>query len=71
MSSNGSFSMLENVFTKRQIKQCIYFINELGSYNLKLPLDIQLKLFDSTILPIITYRSDVWGYENLVMFEHI
>ena len=39
--------------------------------NLNLPLDLQLKLFDSTILPIITYGCEIWGYENLEIFERI
>ena len=33
--------------------------------NLDLPLDLQLKLFDNTLLPILTYASEVWGYEGL------
>ena len=39
--------------------------------NLNLPLDLQLKLFDNTILPIITYSCEIWGYENVQMFERI
>ena len=31
--------------------------------NLDLPLDLQLKLFDNTVLPILTYGSEIWGYE--------
>ena len=32
--------------------------------NLNLPVDLQLKLFDQTILPIITYSCAVFGFEN-------
>ena len=41
--------------------------------NLNLPLDLQLKLFDSacTILPIIIYGCEILGYENLETFERI
>ena len=39
--------------------------------NLNLPLDLQLKLFDNTILPIMTYSSEILGYENVQMFERI
>lgn len=39
--------------------------------NLDLPIDLQLKLFDSTILPIMTYGREIWGYENLQMCERI
>ena len=40
-------------------------------YNLDLPLDLQLKLFDHTILPILTYACEVWGFENLSIVERI
>lgn len=38
-------------------------------YNLHLPIDLQLKLFDNTVLPILTYGSEVWGFENLEILE--
>ena len=39
--------------------------------NLDLPLDLQLKLFDHTVLPILTNSSEVWGYENLDLKEKV
>ena len=39
--------------------------------NLDLPLDLQLKLFDNTVLPILTYGSEVWGYEGLDILERV
>ena len=39
--------------------------------NLDIPLDLQLKLFDNTVVPILTYGSEVWGYENLDMIEKV
>ena len=39
--------------------------------NLDLPLDLQLKLFDNTVLPILTYGSEVWGHEGLDMLERV
>ena len=39
--------------------------------NLDPPLDLQLKLFDKTVLPILTYGSEVWGYEGLDMLERV
>ena len=39
--------------------------------NLDLPLDLQLKLFDNIVLPILTYGSEVWGYEGLDMLERV
>ncbi len=40
-------------------------------YNLALPIDIQLKLFDQTVLPILTYNCEVWGFENLDIIERV
>jgi hypothetical protein len=32
--------------------------------NLAIPIDVQLKLFDSLITPILVYSCEVWGFEN-------
>ena len=34
------------------------------SRSLHLPIDLQIKLFDSLVLPILLYGSEIWGYEN-------
>ena len=39
--------------------------------NSDIPLDLQLKLFDHTIVPILTYSCEVWGYENLDLIEKV
>ena len=39
--------------------------------NLDIPIDLQLKLFENTVVPISTYGSEVWGYENLDMTEKV
>ena len=39
--------------------------------NLSLLLDLQLKLFDNTVLPILTYACEIWGYENNDMIERV
>ena len=35
------------------------------SRKLSLPIDIQLHLFESMIVPILLYGSEVWGCENV------
>ena len=35
------------------------------------PLDIQLELFDTLIMPILTYGCEVWGFENLNIIEKL
>ena len=37
--------------------------------NLDLPNDCQLKLFDNTIVSILTYGCEVWGYGHLKMMH--
>ena len=39
--------------------------------NLSLPLDLQLKLFDHTVLPMLCYGSEIWGFENLKLIANI
>ena len=39
--------------------------------NLDLPIDCQLKLFDSTILPILTYGCEIWGFSDIGSIEKV
>ena len=36
-----------------------------------LPVDLQLKLFDAMILPIVMYGAEVWGYCNIQKIESL
>jgi hypothetical protein len=36
-----------------------------------IPVDLQLKLFDSIVLPILTYSCEVWGFENCAEIEKV
>ena len=36
-----------------------------------MPNDLQIKLFDSLVLPILLYGSEIWGYENHENFEKL
>ena len=36
-----------------------------------IPVDLQLKLFDSIVLPIHTYSCEVWGFENCAEIEKV
>ena len=37
---------------------------------LNLPIDIQLELFDTLVVPILLYGSEVWGFENCNIIEN-
>ena len=39
--------------------------------NLDIPIDLKLKLFDHTVVSILTYACEVWGYENFDMIEKV
>ena len=69
MSSNGSFLNARKSIYQKANKAMHLLYKRI--YNLNLPIDLQLKLFDSTIIPIIAYGCEVWGYEDLQMFERI
>ena len=36
-----------------------------------LDIDVMLKLFDSTVAPILSYGSEVWGFSNLDIIERL
>ena len=39
--------------------------------NISIPIDLQLKLFDTLTLPILTYGCEVWGYKNTKQLEKL
>ena len=39
--------------------------------NVCTPVDLQLKLFDSIVLPILTFSCEVWGFENCAEIEKV
>ena len=39
--------------------------------NIHIPVDLQLKLFDSLVAPILLYSSEVWGFENTGDLEKV
>ena len=40
-------------------------------YNLAIPVDLQLKLFDTLVTPILLYSSEIWGFECIFNIEKI
>ena len=68
-TSNGSF------FTARkhlvpQAKKAMHTVL-VQSRSLDLLIDIQLKLFDHTVVPILLYIAEIWGIESLEPLENI
>ena len=69
LSQNGSF-LSARKHVVQQAKKAMYLLFTRIN-NLDIPLDLQLKLFDNTVVPILTYGSEVWGYENLDRIETV
>ena len=76
------FKYLDVVFTKSrslskakkhnydQAKKAMHILYK-RIQNLNLPLDLQLQLFEHTILPIALYGCEIWAYENTKIIEKL
>jgi hypothetical protein len=53
-----------------QVQTPLYALNR-KIYNLAIPVDLQLKLFDSLVTPILLYSSEIWGFECIFNIEKI
>lgn len=68
-SKNGKF-LNARKHVAQQAQKAMYFLYKC-IYNLNLPLDLIFKLFDQTILPILLYSVEIWGYEDNKLLEKI
>ena len=68
-SAKGSF-LHARKHVSQQARKAIYLLFAKAS-NADLPIDLTLKLFDHTVLPILTYGSEIFGYENLDIIEKV
>ena len=53
-----------------QAKKSLTLLN-IRVRNLNIPIDLQLKLFESTIVPILIYGSEIWGFGNNQIIEQV
>lgn len=68
-SSTGSFNKAREHLISQARKAMHLLYRRI--YNLNLPIDLQLKLFDNTILSILLFNCEVWGYENVNDIEKV
>ena len=68
-SSTGSFLNTRKHIAEQARKAMHLLFMRIN--NLFLPLDLQLKLFDNTVLPILCYGSEIWGFEDIKLIENI
>lgn len=68
-SKNGSFLKARKYIAEQSRKALHYLYTRIN--NLNLPIDLQIKLFDHTIIPIMTFGCEVWGFEDTTILERI
>ena len=68
-TSNGSFLSARKQLAE-QAKRAMHSVLA-QSRALNLPLDLQLKLFDHTVVPILLYGAEVWGHESHEVQEKV
>ncbi|KAK3096812.1 hypothetical protein FSP39_003531 [Pinctada imbricata] len=66
---NGNFLKARNHLVRQAEKALYSLYTKLR--NISIPIDLQLKLFDSLIAPIPLYSSEIWGFENKTVIEKI
>ena len=67
MTYNNTFgSAVEKQLTLAK-KAYFSLLSKIEKFNL--PLDIQFKLFDRLVIPVLIYGCEVWGYSNLNKIE--
>lgn len=45
----------------QQVKKALHLLYK-RTQNLNLPIDLAFKLFDHTVLPVLTYSAEIWRY---------
>lgn len=59
---NGSFCKARKKLVEQAQKALFALYRKIK--NICIPIDLQLKLFDSLVSPVLMYASEVWGFEN-------
>jgi hypothetical protein len=65
----GSF-VKERAKLMDQARKALYCLHR-KFRNISIPIDLQFKLFDTLILSMLTYGSEIWGNENTKQLEKL
>ena len=68
-SRNGSFHM-NNVERLNRARRAMFSLLSKCKCQ-DIPIDVQIDLFDNMIAPVAGYGSEIWGFENLKMFDKL
>ena len=69
LNCNGTFKLARTKLIEQANKALFVLYKKIR--NISLPIDIQLKLFDQLIQPILLYGCEIWGYENIMNIERV
>lgn len=69
LSSNGSFYQAQKSLSAQALK-ALYSLNSLFD-NVNLDIEDKLKLFNSMVLPILCYGSEIWGFHKSPDIERV
>jgi hypothetical protein len=69
LNYNGNFCTARKKITEQTHKALFAVYRKIR--NISIPVDLQLKLFDSLVIPILLYASEVWGFENKESIEKV
>lgn len=69
LNYNGSFVCAKKKLVEQSQKALFAVYTKIR--NLHLPIDLQLKLFDYLVEPILLYGSEIWGFENIDIIEKV
>lgn len=67
--SNGNFVTARKNLIQQSQKSLYALMRRIRNVNL--PIDLQLKLFDTLVVPVLLYSSEVWGFENINEIEKV
>ena len=66
---NGSFKVAQKELYDKGTKAMLSLIGKCRK--LDLPIDIQIKLFNSLVKPIVLYGAEVWGSQNTYLCNQL
>lgn len=66
---SGSFLTTRKYLQEKATKAMYGLLQKCRKH--KLSIECQLDMFDKTILPILLYGSEIWGFENIDIIERV
>ena len=69
LNYNNSFNVAQKDLYDRGFRAMFALIKK--GKNLNLPLDVMVDLFDSMVLPVLLYGSEIWGFQHIYLIEKL